>query len=92
MIGTAPAAPAIRLAAAPPDSEPCTSRKSIARCSRQATRCSVIDSPFTWMEMMMPRKRKAGRSVQKSTLKSNPNPGQKDGNPTHAERATRLAS
>ena len=64
MLGTAPMIPAIRLVAPVPDNAPCTCRKSTARLSRHETRCIAMSAPFAWMEMMTPRKRNDGRSVQ----------------------------
>ena len=80
-LGTAPKAPAIRLQIAAPERAPWTSRNSMARASRVATRWRAMDSPFTWMDMITPRNRKDGISAQNVTPKSSSRPHASCGSP-----------
>ena len=90
--GTVPASPASRLLAPAPATAPCTWRKLTARLSRHETRCMAMAAPFAWIEMIAPRKRKAGTSTQKSTPKSSASPGDSAGTPTHPAAAIRPVS
>ena len=86
--GTAPIRPASRFVTPEPASAPCTCRKSTAWASRRAARCCAIASPLACIEMITPRKRKDGTSVQKGIPKSSSKAGISLGSPTHGARST----